>query len=162
MADEEPQQPKASELTVPISKDLAETRSEGNVSTDQDYEMVDNDEQDDDNKALVLRIDGPSRRRPRTYPYLEKLPYPVEEQSERLKNLQTILKNLYLAVAAGDFSPGAAHHTRELRNWMHLKHDLPVDIRVKLISMYYDLALAPGLDTNVADRFASVMMVLLR
>ncbi|OAK96247.1 hypothetical protein IQ06DRAFT_282835 [Phaeosphaeriaceae sp. SRC1lsM3a] len=98
--------------------------------------------------------------RPRTFPYSRYLPYQAEEQSERKHNLETCLKHLYIAVSAGDFSPGAVHWTREIRGWITLKFDLPRSMRVKLVYLYYELALAPGLDPLVAERFASMFMVL--
>jgi proteasome activator subunit 4 len=63
-------------------------------------------------------------------------------------------------VSAGDFAPGAVHWTREIRGWLSLKFDLPRSTRVKLVNLYYELALAPGLDYLVAERFASMFMVL--
>ncbi|KAF2465409.1 uncharacterized protein BDR25DRAFT_269954 [Lindgomyces ingoldianus] len=107
-----------------------------------------------------LDYDKESRSRPRTFPYLKYLPYELEEQAERDDNLNTCLKHLYIAVSAGDFAPGAVHWTRELRGWLSLKFDLPRRTRIKLIQLYYELALAPGIDYLVAERFASVFMVL--
>lgn len=101
-----------------------------------------------------------SRSRPRTFPYFEYLPYDTEDPSERLESLNTCLKHLYIAVSAGDFAPGAVHWTREIRGWLSLKFDLPRSTRVKLVNLYYELALAPGLDYLVAERFASMFMVL--
>lgn len=102
----------------------------------------------------------PNRVRPRTFPYTKYLPYDTESDAERLENLNTCIKHLYVAVSAGDFSPGAVHWTREIRGWLSLKFDLPRDVRVRLIKLYYELALAPGLDILVAERFASMFMVL--
>ena len=101
-----------------------------------------------------------SRYRPRTFPYLKYLPYEIETQTEREGNLQICIKHLYIAVSAGDFAPGAIHWTRELRGWLSLKFDLPRETRVKLVKLYYELALAPGIDFLVAERFASMFMVL--
>ncbi|ORY13079.1 hypothetical protein BCR34DRAFT_600197 [Clohesyomyces aquaticus] len=98
--------------------------------------------------------------RPRTFPYIEYLPYELESPTDREDNLNTCLKHLYIAVSAGDFAPGAVHWTRELRGWLSLKFDLPRDTRVKLVKLYYELTLAPGLDYLVAERFASMFMVL--
>lgn len=104
--------------------------------------------------------DKQSRSRPRTFPYFQYLPYETEGPAEREENLDTCLKHLYIAVAAGDFAPGAVHWTREIRGWLSLKFDLPRDTRIKLVKLYYELALAPGLDYLVAERFASMFMVL--
>ncbi|CBX94376.1 similar to proteasome activator subunit 4 [Plenodomus lingam JN3] len=100
------------------------------------------------------------RSRPRTFPYDKYLPYQSEDQAEREESLNTCLKHLYIAVSAGDFAPGAVHWTREIRGWLSLKFDLPRSTRVKLVNLYYELALAPGLDYLVAERFASMFMVL--
>lgn len=101
-----------------------------------------------------------ARVRPRTYPYLNYLPYQPEDESERGKNLQEILRHLYIAVEAGDFSPSAVHWTRELRGWLSLKFDPSRNDRIKLVKLYYELSLAPGIDPNVAERFASMFMLL--
>jgi proteasome activator subunit 4 len=106
-------------------------------------------------------VNGDSDKiRPRTFPYFRYLPYQTEDQSEREESLNTCLKHLYIAVSAGDFAPGAVHWTREIRGWLSLKFDLPRSTRVKLVYLYYELALAPGLDSIVAERFASMFMVL--
>lgn len=100
------------------------------------------------------------RSRPRAYPYFKYLPYKLEDESERQRNLQQILRHLYIAVEAGDFNPGAVHWTRELRGWLSLKFDPTKEQRIKLVELYYELALAPGIDPTVAERFASMFMLL--
>ncbi|KAL2005777.1 hypothetical protein VTN00DRAFT_10270 [Thermoascus crustaceus] len=101
-----------------------------------------------------------ARVRPRTYPYFKYMPYQLESEDDRQRNLHEILKCLYIAVEAGDFSPGAVHWTRELRGWLSLKFDPTREQRVKLVKLYYELSLAPGIDPNVAERFASMFMLL--
>lgn len=108
---------------------------------------------DDDGKNVT-------RYRPRTYPYFRYLPYEVEDEAQRQNNFNEILKYLYVAVESGDFSPGAVHWTRELRNWLQLKFDPTKEQRIKLVKLYYELALAPGIDISVAERFSSMFMVL--
>ncbi len=102
------------------------------------------------------------RYRPRTFPYFELLPYKVEEETERNAALEEILKQLYIAVKAEDISPGALHWTRELKAWMNLKFEITRELRVKLVQMYYMLALAPGMDWVAADRFESMLRFLLK
>lgn len=104
--------------------------------------------------------DQKARVRPRTYPYFKYLPYQVEDDSQRERNLREILKYLYIAVEAGDFSPGAVHWTRELRGWLSLKFDPTRKERISLVKLYYELSLAPGIDPGVAERFASMFMLL--
>lgn len=101
-----------------------------------------------------------ARVRPRTYPYFKYLPYSLESDNERGHNLHEILKCLYVAVKSGDFSPGAVHWTRELRGWLSLKFDPTREERIKLVMLYYELSLAPGIDPLVAERFASMFMLL--
>jgi proteasome activator subunit 4 len=101
-----------------------------------------------------------ARGRPRTYPYFKYVPYELEDEEERQRNFQEILKYLYIAVEAGDFSLGVVHWTRELRAWLSLKFDPTREQRAKLVRLYYDLALAPGIDAVVAERFASMFMAL--
>ena len=100
------------------------------------------------------------RNRPRTYPYFQYLPYQVEEEARRHKDLREMLKHLYIAIEAGDFTPGAIHWTRELRSWLSLKFDPTTEQRVTLAKLYYELALAPGIDPSVAERFSSMFMLL--
>ncbi len=107
----------------------------------------------EDNKQIA-------RSRPRTYPYFRYLPYEVESEAKRKQDLNEILKYLYISVEAGDFAVGAVHWTRELRNWLGLKFDPTKDQRVKLVRLYYELALAPGVDATAAERFSSMFMVL--
>ena len=100
------------------------------------------------------------RNRPRTFPYFSYLPYEVEDEARRQHDLAEILKHLYIAVEAGDFSPGAIHWTRELRSWLSLKFDPTKEQRIKLVKLYYELALAPGIEPSLSERFASMFMLL--
>ncbi|KAA8910242.1 putative proteasome activator subunit 4, partial [Sphaerosporella brunnea] len=104
--------------------------------------------------------DQHSRYRPRTYPYHRYLPYEVEDEAERQRHLDEIVRNLYIAIESRDFAPGAVRWTRELRGWLGLKFDPPRKTRAKLVRLYYELALAPGMDTAVAERFANMFMTL--
>ncbi|KAJ6016281.1 hypothetical protein N7540_010872 [Penicillium herquei] len=113
-------------------------------------------------EPAALNGDGEpkARVRPRTYPYFSYLPYQLEDETERDRTLREILNHLYVSVEAGDFSPGAVHWTRELRGWLSLKFDPTRTERISLVKLYYELALAPGIDPNVAERFASMFMLL--
>ncbi|KAI0203640.1 hypothetical protein F4808DRAFT_25979 [Astrocystis sublimbata] len=102
------------------------------------------------------------RYRPRTFAYFDHLPYSVEEDAQRDAALEGILKELYIAVKAQDFSPGALHWTRQLQAWLSLKFDMPHELRARLAKLYFYLALAPGLDTSVADRFSRMVVTLTR
>ncbi|KAG8530932.1 uncharacterized protein KY384_004289 [Bacidia gigantensis] len=103
-----------------------------------------------------------TRSRPRTYPYSRYLPYKVESGEEQLSFLNEILRQLYICVEAGDFAVGAVHWTRALRNWLELKFELTKEQRVRLVKLYYELALAPGVDPSAGEKFASTFTVLLK
>jgi proteasome activator subunit 4 len=114
-----------------------------------------------DEKGTTSDLEHPlSRSRPRTFKYHTTLPYEVEDDARRQKDLSEILKYLYIAVQAGDFTPGAVHWTRELRSWLSLKFDPTKEQRVKLVKLYYELSLAPGIDPGVSERFSSMFMLL--
>jgi proteasome activator subunit 4 len=104
--------------------------------------------------------DKAKRYRPRTFPYFHLLPYPVEGEDERNAALQAILKHLYMAIKAEDFSPGAVHWTRELKGWLGLKFEITRELRVRLVKLYYMLSLAPGLDAAASERFLTMFVVL--
>ncbi|KAJ3562698.1 hypothetical protein NPX13_g8468 [Xylaria arbuscula] len=102
------------------------------------------------------------RYRPRTFAYSQLLPYDVEEEAQRDAALEGILKQLYIAVKAEDFSPGALHWTRQLQAWLSLKFDMPHEKRAQLAQLYFHLALAPGLDSSTAERFSRMVVTLTR
>ncbi|KAL9090623.1 MAG: hypothetical protein Q9159_001870 [Coniocarpon cinnabarinum] len=121
---------------------------EGAGVQDEDYSTV----------AMAVALQKPSRYRPRTFPYQRYLPY--SHNDRQYDNLEKCIRQLYVAVSAGDFVPGATHWTRELKGWLQLKFNLPREDRVRLTKLYYELALAPGMDKNAAERFASMFTTL--
>lgn len=110
--------------------------------------------------VLTPDEDDKKRYRPRTFAYFSQLPFAVEEDHERDAALAGIIKNLYIAINAEDFAPGAMHWTRELQGWLNLKFEMARDLRATLAKLYYHLALAPGLDTVTADRFTRMVITL--
>lgn len=106
--------------------------------------------------------DDKKRYRPRTFAYLQQLPFEVEEEAQRDAALHGILKQLYIAIRAEDFSPGALHWTRELQGWLNLKFEMTRELRAKLAKLYYSLALSPGLDATASDRFLRMVLTLTR
>ncbi|KAK8215360.1 Proteasome activator BLM10 [Zalaria obscura] len=100
------------------------------------------------------------RSRPRVFPYARYLPYETEQETQRHQDMDEMIKHLYISICAGDFVPGAVHWTKEIRGWMSLKFDLTKRQRTTLVKLYFELALAPGLDYSASERFASMFMVL--
>lgn len=112
---------------------------------------------DGDGDEEIRRL---GRTRPRVFPYTKYVPYATETATERERDLDEMIKHLYVAVASGDFVPGAVHWTKEIRGWMSLKFDLTRKQRIALVKLFYELSLAPGLEYSVSERFASMFMVL--
>lgn len=106
--------------------------------------------------------DDKRRYRPRTFRYFDHLPFEVESEKERDDALAGILKHLYIAIKAEDFSPGALHWTRELSAWLNLKFEMTRELRATLAKLYYHLCLAPGLEPASADRFLKMLVLLTR
>ncbi|KAF4451957.1 proteasome activator subunit 4, partial [Fusarium albosuccineum] len=105
--------------------------------------------------------DDGGRYQPRTFAYSEQLPFAVEGKAQRDDVLQEILKQLYIAIRAKDFS-SALHRTIELRGWLGLKFEMAREQRAKLVKLYYSLALAPGLGSDAADEFLRMVLTLTR
>jgi hypothetical protein len=102
------------------------------------------------------------RYRPRTFSYMSLLPFDAEPESVRDEALSGILRQLYTAIRSEDFAPGALFWSRQLQSWLQLKFEMPRALRAKLTTMYYHLALAPGLDPTVSDRFVNMVVTLTR
>jgi hypothetical protein len=107
------------------------------------------------------------RSRPRTFPYRGVLPYKTETPDEEIDHLNHIIGNLYIAIKGDDLKgvvgnttgSSVTHWTRELRSWIELKFDMPLDTRIKLIKLYYSLALA-GVDGSAMEKFINMFCLL--
>ncbi|EMC98309.1 hypothetical protein BAUCODRAFT_32329 [Baudoinia panamericana UAMH 10762] len=118
------------------------------------------DRKDDGDADAGFDITKLGRTRPRVFPYTKYLPYDTESREQTEADMDEMIKHLYIAVASGDFVPGAVHWTKEIRGWMSLKFDLTRKQRSSLVKLYYELSLAPGLEYSISERFASMFMVL--
>ena len=94
------------------------------------------------------------------YNYWNHLPYPVEDEATRIANLNDIIGDLYTCIRAGDFETGARTASRQIKRWLHLKFKMPKETRKKLIKLYYELSLTPGIDPSAADTFATMFKLL--
>lgn len=94
------------------------------------------------------------------YNYWNHLPYDVEDEATRIQHLNDIIGDLYIAVRAGDFEGGARIASRQVKRWLHLKFKMPKEMRKKLIKLYYELSLTPGIDPSAADTFANMFRLL--
>ena len=112
--------------------------------------------------ALDQDLKSITRSRPRTYPYSRYLPYETESTAQQRSYLDEVLKQLYISIETGDFAVGAVHWTRALKSWLELKFDLTKDQRIRLVPLYYELSLAPGIDPTAGEKFASTFTTLLK
>jgi hypothetical protein len=94
------------------------------------------------------------------YNYWNHLPYTVEDENTRIAHLDDIIKDLYTCIRAGDFEAGARIASRQIKRWLHLKFKMPKETRKKLINLYYELSLTPGIDPSAADTFANMFKLL--
>jgi len=94
------------------------------------------------------------------YNYWNHLPYEVENDETRLQHLNLLIEDLYIYIRAGDFEGGARTASRQIKRWLHLKFKMPKDIRKKLVKLYYELSLTPGIDPSAADTFATMFKLL--
>ena len=92
----------------------------------------------------------------RTFDYAGHLPYPTEDQQKRLTDLNFILKMLYQCIAAEDLHVGAVQCTKQLSKWLVLKFDMSLEQRFEVASVYYHLALTPGLIGSPFETFADM------
>jgi proteasome activator subunit 4 len=92
--------------------------------------------------------------------YWNHLPYPVEDEATRIAHLNDIIGDLYTCIRAGDFEAGAKTASRQIKRWLHLKFKMPKETRKKLIKLYYELSLTPGIDSSAADTFATMFKLL--
>lgn len=104
---------------------------------------------------------------PKTFPYRKVLPYATEDSEYSLRNLDAIVSNLYAAIKGQDLrgvmglgtGTVVVHWTRELRSWLKLKHEMPLEVRIKLTKCYFSLALAAS-DTVMVERFVNIIVLL--
>ena len=94
------------------------------------------------------------------YNYWNHLPYEVEDDETRLEHLNLLIEDLYTYLRAGDFEGGARTASRQIKRWLHLKFKMPKEIRRKLVKLYYELSLTPGIDPSAADTFATMFKLL--
>ncbi|QSL66846.1 hypothetical protein MERGE_001233 [Pneumocystis wakefieldiae] len=101
----------------------------------------------------------PKNGHKKTFLYREILPYNIENKEKQLENLNKITKDIYISLAANDFSK-AAIFSKEINNWLNLKFDLPRQVRIKLVNVYYELCTTQGIPPNNQRRFESLFLSL--
>lgn len=93
----------------------------------------------------------------RSYPYFTCLPYVVETEDYRLRNLRKVTEELYNAFAAEDWNR-ALYWNTELRDWLALKFKLPKETRIRLLKVFYEVITSFGIDPRAHARFMSTFL----
>jgi len=106
-------------------------------------------------------LQKPSRGHPETFDYKDSLPYETEGLEREQEVLQEIIRGLYISIESG-FDEQTTVWIREVKQWLSLKFTPTKEQRISLAKLSYEMALAPGLESSVAERFASLFYVLVK
>ena len=88
------------------------------------------------------------------------LPYEVESLAEMDRRLALILTRLTEAIGLRDWDVGFWRWQRELGRWLAMKYPMQRATRVRLVELYYELAVSPGMDARLVETFASTVLQL--
>ncbi|KAH8835430.1 hypothetical protein DL96DRAFT_1675460 [Flagelloscypha sp. PMI_526] len=92
--------------------------------------------------------------------YTRTVPYPCETVEEMHKQLGKIVGKIFVCVASKNW-PLLTTWDGSLQCWIELKYPIPKSTRVKLVKMYYELALLPGLEARLTRSWADMLSRLL-
>ncbi|KAI1840019.1 hypothetical protein JX266_013777 [Neoarthrinium moseri] len=94
-----------------------------------------------------------------TYDFVGSLCYRTKGEGDRQAGLKTLLEQLYLSIKEEDYQ-ATSSLTQVLTDWITLEHGVPRKVRAALARIYYDLALAPGMDEYSATEFSNMVSIL--
>ncbi|KAF9423952.1 hypothetical protein BGZ94_008121 [Podila epigama] len=83
------------------------------------------------------------------------LPYGNELAAEASEMLSTILHHIGLSLQAEDWAPGAIYWAKQLNQYLDLKYTLPLESRVGLAKVFYELTVAPGMDCTMIEAWST-------
>ncbi|KAG0349377.1 hypothetical protein BG004_007004 [Podila humilis] len=79
------------------------------------------------------------------------LPYGNDLATEASEMLSNIIHHLGLALKAEDWAPGAMYWSKQLGVYLDLKYSLPLETRVGLAKVFFELTIAPGMDSTMVE-----------
>ncbi|KAF9434968.1 hypothetical protein BGZ76_007123 [Entomortierella beljakovae] len=79
------------------------------------------------------------------------LPYGKDLSQEASEMLSNILYQLGLRLQSEDWAPGTLYWAKQLKQYLDLKYTLPLDTRVTLAKVFWELAMAPGMDATMVE-----------
>ncbi|CED83025.1 Uncharacterized conserved protein [Phaffia rhodozyma] len=92
--------------------------------------------------------------------YQRSLPYPVESLTEMDDRLNIIIDKLVHSIRAKDWDVTFPRWHKELVRWLSFKYPLKREVRVNLVKLYFELAVAPGTDARLVDAFSGLVISL--
>ncbi|KAF9396493.1 hypothetical protein CPC16_001175 [Podila verticillata] len=79
------------------------------------------------------------------------LPYGNSLAAEASEMLSNIIHHLGLSLKAEDWAPGAVYWAKQLNQYLDLKYTLPRETRVGLAKVFFELTVAPGMDSTMVE-----------
>ncbi|KAK4046499.1 Proteasome activator BLM10 [Microbotryomycetes sp. JL201] len=83
--------------------------------------------------------------------YQRNLPYEVETLEEMDRRLEEIVRRLIDCVRAKDYDVGFLQWNHRLECWISLKYPMRREVRARLVRLYFELAVLPGMDARLVE-----------
>ncbi|KAM0792923.1 hypothetical protein ACM66B_002682 [Microbotryomycetes sp. NB124-2] len=83
--------------------------------------------------------------------YQRNLPYQVESLDEMDQRLEEIVRRLIDCVRAKDYDVGFLQWNHRLECWISLKYPMRREVRARLVRLYFELAVLPGMDARLVE-----------
>ncbi|KAF9110857.1 hypothetical protein BGX27_005774 [Mortierella sp. AM989] len=82
------------------------------------------------------------------------LPYGYNLSQEASEMLRNIIHHLGLCLESEDWAPGTLYWAKQLKQYLDLKYTLPIETRVALAKVFWELTVAPGMDATMVEVWA--------
>ncbi|KAJ7293229.1 hypothetical protein C8J57DRAFT_19449 [Mycena rebaudengoi] len=88
--------------------------------------------------------------------YLDAAPYQCESPEEMVAKLEQIIAKVHICIKAKNW-PILCTWDGVLECWLLMRYPIPKPLRAKLFSLYYELALLPGIDARTCRNWVHMM-----
>ncbi|KAF9169581.1 hypothetical protein BGX20_010129 [Mortierella sp. AD010] len=82
------------------------------------------------------------------------LPYGRDLSQEASDMLSNIISHMSICLQSEDWAPGVLYWAKQLKQYLDLKYTLPNETRVALARVFWELAVAPGMDATMIEVWA--------
>ncbi|KAF9979719.1 hypothetical protein BGZ75_009303 [Mortierella antarctica] len=82
------------------------------------------------------------------------LPYGHSLASEAADMLDNIVHHFGLSLQSEDWAPGALYWAKQLNQYLDLKYALPKETRIAFAKVFWELAIAPGMDITMVEAWS--------